>query len=645
MRDSVKNDKNSIRFLNAKTATISGLIWAAFIAVSWLFFDWKDPTAYEGGYLNWISRFHVLLVHIPIGLIFLVIAMEVFGRFPGQSHIRETAPFVLWMNFLGAIGATVLGFLLMEIEQYAGKAMDLHLWTGLAVVVTSFFALLFKLNRLEFGYLGSLGAAALMVSAAGHYGGSMVHEADYLSEYAPEPLQPLILAGLADPKADKKQAEEPLAEGEEPPAEIPVAEQLVYADYVVPVLEKTCNECHNENKIKGKLRMDQHDLLMVDSTSSGYPAVVPGDAEDSEIIVRVTLDPDDDEFMPTKGDPLTDDEVELLRLWIDAGATQELTVAELGEEAVVLPIISAVAAIHSSDSSLEVPATTDETADATASIWDSLSEDERKERMDAAKEAAKTMNVALMPLSADDDRLTINVLNGAANFGDEQLAQLEPIAERIAWLNLAKSQVTDEGMKTVAKMPALEKLHLDRTSITDSGVAHLAGLRQLSYLNLYDTQVTDQIFAVLPTMPALKKLFVWQTEVDPKAARQFEKSVNLEINTGIDLKEAAIQEAAKAEEEAKAAAEAKAKADAEAAKAKAAAEAKAKADAEAAKAKAAAEAKAKADAEAAKAKAAAEAKAKADAEAAKAKAAAEAKAKADAEAAKAKAAAEPKAEN
>ena len=45
-------------------------------------------------------------------------------------------------------------------------------------------------------------------------------------------------------------------------AEVPIGERIVYTDFIVPILDKTCSECHNENKIKGKLRMDTHDLLL-----------------------------------------------------------------------------------------------------------------------------------------------------------------------------------------------------------------------------------------------------------------------------------------------------------------------------------------------------------------------------------------------
>jgi len=53
-----------------------------------------------------------------------------------------------------------------------------------------------------------------------------------------------------------------------------------------------------------------------------YFAIVPGDPEESEMIFRMGLDPDDKEIMPPegRGDPLTEEELELFSKWIEQGA-------------------------------------------------------------------------------------------------------------------------------------------------------------------------------------------------------------------------------------------------------------------------------------------------------------------------------------
>jgi len=528
-----------------KIALGLGILWAVVLGVIW--FAYRNAEGEVGGFFHFVARFHILIVHFPIGVIFLAGLMEFLSYFTAFSYLRNTMPFVLWLSFLGAIMATVAGYLLMSVEGFAGRALDLHLYFGLAVVVCTLLSLVLFIKGKRFLADIAIGASVFTTMASGHFGGAMVHEPTYLTEHAPAALKPALLIGLNTPAPAPPPA---FPEGgEEKPAEVPIAERIVYTDFIVPILDKTCNECHNENKIKGKLRMDTHDLLLAGADGSDTPTVVPGNVEESELIVRVTLPEDDDEFMPPKGEPLKPAEIELLSLWIKAGASPDMTIAQLGEAPTIAATALEVAAIHAG-SRKEVA----ETALATyESVWNTLSPEEQITRMTEVNEAAERYHFSLMPISAEDDRLRVNVINAAKEFGDEQLKLLEPVAERIVWLDLARSQITDEGMKTVRLMRELERLHLENTAVTDAGIAELATLGKLEYLNLYGTKVSNGIFDTFGKIPSLKKVYLWQTGVDPAAAKAFERSVNLEINTGVEL---AAPPAAPAPQEIKAPAEA-----------------------------------------------------------------------------------------
>jgi hypothetical protein len=122
----------------------------------------------------------------------------------------------------------------------------------------------------------------------------------------------------------------------------------------------------------------------------------------------------------------------------------------------------------------------------------------------------------------------------ADKFDDKALAELAPVAPHLAWVDLARSKVTDAGLATVGKMAALERLHLENTAITDAGLAQLEGLSNLEYLNLYGTKVTDAGIAKLAANKALKKLFVWQTGVTKDGAKKLETAVpGLVVNVGL----------------------------------------------------------------------------------------------------------------
>ena len=94
-------------------------------------------------------------------------------------------------------------------------------------------------------------------------------------------------------------------------------------EQVKPILEHSCVECHNADKDKGGLRLDDH-AIFLEGGDSGSPVNFEKPAE-SELIRRVLLPHDDDEFMPpsskkTQRDPLTPQEIDLLKNWVASKA-------------------------------------------------------------------------------------------------------------------------------------------------------------------------------------------------------------------------------------------------------------------------------------------------------------------------------------
>src|SRR4051812_6641567 len=99
-----------------------------------------------------------------------------------------------------------------------------------------------------------------------------------------------------------------------PPASRPVD----FAQDIRPILEKNCVKCHGAEKQKSGFRLDIKDLALKGGDNYA-PNIRPGKSAESPLIHFVAgLDPD--MLMPSKGDPLTAEQVGLLRAWIDQGA-------------------------------------------------------------------------------------------------------------------------------------------------------------------------------------------------------------------------------------------------------------------------------------------------------------------------------------
>ena len=63
--------------------------------------------------------------------------------------------------------------------------------------------------------------------------------------------------------------------------------------------------------------------------------------------------------------------------------------------------------------------------------------------------------------------------------------------EKVTRLGLVSTQITDAGLKELAKLKQLTVLHLAETQVTDAGLNDVAKMKQLKLLTLGRTKVTD----------------------------------------------------------------------------------------------------------------------------------------------------------
>lgn len=302
------------------------------------------------------------------------------------------------------------------------------------------------------------------------------------------------------------------------------AKAVVYRDVIAPIMAAKCTSCHGVEKKKGKLQL--HDLAAImKGGGDGATTVIAGKPDDSLMVQRILLPTDDDDHMPPSDEPqITKEESLIISWWIKSGASGTQTIAALKPDAATESVLAAMlskglpkASTAKSEKPKAVPLTA-------------------AEKKQVAEVVAKmqALNASLMPLAQDTEQLRLGVINASGKFGDKELALLAPIAKQVVWVDLSRSQITDAAADTLAKMTALERLHLENTKVSDAGLAKLAGLQNLEYLNLYGDKITDAGIAHLASAKGLKKLFVWQTGVTQNGAKALQgKLSGLQVNLGL----------------------------------------------------------------------------------------------------------------
>lgn len=434
-----------------------------------------------------LGRLHPLVVHLPIGILLLLALFELAGRwsrFPRLSDAQRGV--VLLCGALSAGLAAGFGWLLAEKGEYSGSLLERHELLGFLTAGGAFALLVVHWAGWRRIYAPLLALTVLLLSAAGHYGGAMVHGEDYLTQHLPAAWRDAL--GLKAGVAARALPQDP-------------AQALIFEDVIHPILEQRCASCHGEAKSNGDLRMDSWEAMLAGGKHGAL--FKPGDASGSLLIQRLLLPLDHEERMPPKSKPqLTDDEITLLEWWVEAGVPREPALAQLTPPLEIVEIVADRLGVSGSDQPVPDRATV----------------------LARAQILAAQLGVELRPLTPDGPWLAGSARLRLQQFGDAQLAELAELGPVLRWLDLGETAVTDAGLVHLATMRELRRLQLDRTAITDAGFAHLRPLGQLESLNLFGTTVTDEGLASLRPLTRLRTLHLWQTQVSPEAADAFAKA-------------------------------------------------------------------------------------------------------------------------
>jgi len=138
--------------------------------------------------MSFFGRFHPLAVHMPIGMILLLAALEGLCVWPKlRARIDPAVSTVLRLALLSALAAFTMGLLLAHGGGYPAKLLRLHKLLTLATVIGAAGSV-FAWSVVETGanrlfYRGALMATVTLLSIGAHLGGSMTHGDNYLVQY------------------------------------------------------------------------------------------------------------------------------------------------------------------------------------------------------------------------------------------------------------------------------------------------------------------------------------------------------------------------------------------------------------------------------------------------------------------------------
>jgi hypothetical protein len=478
-------------------------------------------------FIWFLGRFHVLFVHLPLGILTLAVALEILVRFR-RFRSLETAVAPAWIaGAIGALATVALGFMHATEEGFEDiPAVETHQWAGVTLAAVACLTAILrtrmpavadwprwagpdKVARLykavqpafapgaaldrAYDKLWSVPVAAILflMLLTGHLGGSLTHGDTYLVQYAPGPIR--VLAGLP-------------ADAGPRPKPVDLASADIYLDVVQPALDRRCSSCHNNSKTSGGLSAATYETLM--KGGSKGPVITPGNPSASDLFRRVNLAPDRSDFMPRNGKTSLDkNEVAAIGWWISQGAPKSAMVGSLQLTAEASSAIKALigAAGEVGDEEEEGAAGPDETPLPHVAEADKAAVAKVVEEGFIVRKVAKGSNLVDVDYVSAHP-VTPDMINDLASFG-----------ANILRLNLRRAGVTDQEVKTIAGFSNLRRLRLEENAITDTAAADIAGLKNLTYLNLTNTNVTDAGLDQVSTLPKLSRVYAWGTTITSEA--------------------------------------------------------------------------------------------------------------------------------
>ncbi|GAB3649680.1 hypothetical protein GCM10028791_15650 [Echinicola sediminis] len=264
------------------------------------------------------GKLHPLLVHLPIGVLIALFALETINYFVPSAQLKPACTLLLWLAVITALPTVVVGALLAHTGGYGSDVLVLHKWLGVITAVLSIWLLVLRdyltaNDKAETPYFGLLFINVLFLSATGHYGGSLTHGSNYLTEDLPDEVKaffgddPYSMDGLT--AMGSSEIDETLSKYE-------------FAKDINPITSNYCVSCHGDEKQKGGFRMDIID-----------PDMVHG--KDAEAWRHVLDMVNSGEMPPKEEKQLTDEERRVMVDWITASIQQAVALRKADQEPVI----------------------------------------------------------------------------------------------------------------------------------------------------------------------------------------------------------------------------------------------------------------------------------------------------------------------
>lgn len=282
-----------------------------------------------------------------------------------------------------------------------------------------------------------------------------------------------------------------------------------FKSQIWPIIKRSCLECHrvpHKNK-EGKLVKPKAGLILehangIMAGSKDGAVIFAEKPERSSFYTLTILPDDDDDKMPSKGDPLSKKETKLIYQWILQGAkfgdwegAKDYKPGIVAKKIELAPLTEECLASH-----IKAP-------------------DPK------LLQKARRSKAIIQPLAVNFPLYDVTYISNNHSIFDRDFEFLLAIKKHIARLDIQDTKLTSTSFAELATFNNLVRLNLRDSAIADEDLKHLSKLKNMEYLNLYGTKITNKGLENLKQLKSLKYLYLKGTKVTPQGIKKLQQSL------------------------------------------------------------------------------------------------------------------------
>ncbi|MBT4414942.1 MAG: hypothetical protein HOC84_01165 [Flavobacteriaceae bacterium] len=423
--------------------------------------------------LDYLGKFHPVIIHLPIGALYLTFCLVLLEKFFKNSY---TIPirFGLLFSFVFALFSCLLGYFHSLGGDYSAAVLDKHMWLGISTALFNGVLLwLHKQSNYEKYFIPLFAFTIVLLSITGHFGGSITHGKDYLK--IPEFNEEVKIVKLDSIN--------------------------LYTQVIHPILDSKCVKCHNQNKLKGGLILDSKNSILKGGESGEIlTAFKPAS---SNLYNYPNLPIEDEMHMPPEGNSqLTNQEIQLIKLWIESGSDFEN--------------VTLIENLSSENKN---------------TLISFLPQKKKNVSPPSLNHLKKLMELDFRLERNSNENNFVEAKFLGKELSSKHLMALLKIKEQLIKLDLSNTNLNDKLIYKIKSLKNLKYLKINNTKITDKALSSISA--SVESLNLNENNVTSKGVVSLFQDGNIKNIYLWNTNISNEKQKELINSYTAKFNFGV----------------------------------------------------------------------------------------------------------------